>query len=139
MFVFFMWNEDNKLIIEYSKEDDINKSSFNNIIQIPTCILISGDLVFFATVVGKVNMSDYQVDWCNLSAREWSDKSHAKIMLWTVDLLKKLLKYKIVNKDMTSYEKKGSVKHYYLIPFLLKITFFYYFMQNLELRNLDFA
>ena len=59
MFVFFMWNEENKLVIEYSKEDDINKSSFNNIIQIPTCILISGDLVFFATVVGKVNMSDY--------------------------------------------------------------------------------
>ena len=59
MFVFFMWNEENKLVIEYSKEDDINKSSFNNIIQIPTCILISGDWEFFATVVGKVNMSGY--------------------------------------------------------------------------------
>ena len=62
--------KDNKLIIEYSKEDDINKSIFNNIIQIPTRILISGDLVFFATVVGKVNMSGYWYRWSNLSAKE---------------------------------------------------------------------
>ena len=38
MFVFLMWNEDNKLIIEYSNEDDITKSNFNSIIQIPTRI-----------------------------------------------------------------------------------------------------
>ena len=57
MCVFFMWNEDNKLIIKYSKEKDINKSSFNKIIQIPTRILISDYLAFFATVAGKVNMS----------------------------------------------------------------------------------
>ena len=102
IFVFFMWNEDNKLIIEYLKEDDINKSSFNNIIQIPTRILISGDLAFFATVVGKVNISDCWCHWCNLSIKEWSDKAHAKDMLWSVDLLKKSLNDKIVNKDMTS-------------------------------------
>ena len=62
IFVFFMWNEDNKLIIEYLKEDDINKSSFNNIVQIPTRILISDYLAFFTTVVGKVNMSSC---WCH--------------------------------------------------------------------------
>ena len=33
MFVLFMWNEDNKLIIKYSKEEDIDKSSYNKIIQ----------------------------------------------------------------------------------------------------------
>jgi len=31
--VFFMWNEDQNLIIKYSKEVDINKSSYNKIIQ----------------------------------------------------------------------------------------------------------
>ena len=36
--IFFMWNEDNKLIIEYSKEDDINISNFDNVTQIPTRI-----------------------------------------------------------------------------------------------------
>ena len=30
--------KDNKLIIEYSKEDDINISNFDNVIQIPTRI-----------------------------------------------------------------------------------------------------
>ena len=58
MFVFFMRNENNKLIIKYSKEEDSNKSSFNKLIRIPTRMLIPGNLVFFATVVGKVNMSD---------------------------------------------------------------------------------
>ena len=56
MCVYFMWNEDKRLIIKYSKEEDINKSSYNKIIQIQTRILISGDLVFFVTIVGKVNM-----------------------------------------------------------------------------------
>ena len=32
MFVYFMWNKDKKLIIKYSKEEDINKSLFNKII-----------------------------------------------------------------------------------------------------------
>ena len=51
MCVLFMWNEDNKLIIKYSKEKDINKLCFNKIIKIPTCILISDDLASFTTVV----------------------------------------------------------------------------------------
>ena len=81
MFVYFMWNEENKLIIEYSKEDNINKSSFNNIIQIHTRILISDDLEFFTAVVGKVNMSNCTYYWCNFSAKEWSNKSHTKRIL----------------------------------------------------------
>ena len=110
MFVYFMWNEDKKLIIKYSKEEDINKSIYKKIIQIKTRLLISGDLAFFATVVGKVNMSGCWCHWCNLSAKEWSDKSHIKGMSWTIHLLKKLCNDKDNNESMTSYEKKGSVK-----------------------------
>ena len=105
MFVFFMWNEDNKLIIKYSKEEDINKSSFNKIIQIPTRILISSDSVFFATVIGG-KMSSYWCHWYNLAAKEWYNKSHAKGMLWTGDLLKKVSNDKIINKDIISYGKR---------------------------------
>ena len=100
--IFFMWNEDNKLIIKYSKEEDINKSSFNKIIQIPTRILISSDSVFFATVIGG-KMSSYWCHWYNLAAKEWYNKSHAKGMLWTADLLKQILNDKTINKDMTFY------------------------------------
>ena len=85
-------NKDKKLIIKYSKGKDINKSLFNKIIQIKTRILISGDLAFFATSVGKVNMSGCWCHWCNLSAKEWSDKTHTKGMLWTIDLFKKIIK-----------------------------------------------
>ena len=60
------------------KEEDINKSIYKNIIQIKTRLLLSGDLALFATIVGKVNMSDCWCHWCNLSATEWSDKSHIK-------------------------------------------------------------
>ena len=62
IFLFFIWNEDKKIIIKYSQEENINKSSYNKIIQIKTRLLISGDLAFFATVVGKVNMSGC---WCH--------------------------------------------------------------------------
>ena len=84
-----MWNEGNKFIINYSKEGDINRLIYKNIIQIKTRHLISGDLAFFATVVGKVNISGCWHHWCNVSVKEWSDKSHTKGMLWTIDLLKK--------------------------------------------------
>ena len=33
-------------------------------------------------------------------------------MLWAIDLLKKLLNDKDNNKNITSYEKKGSVKQF---------------------------
>ena len=99
-----------KLTIKYSKEGDINKSIYKKVIQIKTRLLISGDLAYFATIVGKVNMSGCWCHWCNLSAKEWSDKSHIKGMLWTIDLLKKSFNDKENNVNKTRYEKKGSVK-----------------------------
>ena len=98
-----MWNEDNKLIIEYSKEENINKSSYNKIIQIQTLFLISGDSALFVTDDDKVNVSSCWCYWCDLSAKAWYDKSHTKVMLWTVDYLKKSLNDKFINKNMTSY------------------------------------
>ena len=92
IFVFFMWNEDKKLIIKYSKDEDINNSSYKKTIQIKTRLLISEDLTFFATVVGKVNKSGCWCCWCNLSAKEWPDKLYTEGMLWIVDLLKKIIK-----------------------------------------------
>ena len=53
MCAYFMWNENEKLIITYSKKEDINKSIYKQIVQIKPRFLISGDLAFFVTVVGK--------------------------------------------------------------------------------------
>ena len=110
MFVYFMWDEDKKLIIKYSKEGDINKSIYKKVIQIKTRLLISVDLAFFATVVGKVNMSGCLCHWCNLSPKEWSDKSHIKSDVMDNRFIKKIFNDKENNESMTYYEKKGSVK-----------------------------
>ena len=52
-----MWNEDTKLILKYSKSEDVHESNFRNIIKIQTRMLISESVAFFATIVGKVYMS----------------------------------------------------------------------------------
>ena len=70
-FVFLLWNEDDKLTIQYSTKDDCNASSYLKVIHITSRLLISGDLAFFATVVGKVNRSGCWCHWCNLSPFEW--------------------------------------------------------------------
>ena len=53
IFVYLLWNEDNKLTIYYSTIDDINESSYMKVIEIFTRLLISGDLAFFAARESK--------------------------------------------------------------------------------------
>ena len=89
MFVFLLWNEDDKLTIQYSTKDDCNESSFLKVIQISTRLLISGDLAYFATVAGKVNRSGCWCHWCNLSQFEWKNIHHEKGTLLTIDLMKR--------------------------------------------------
>ena len=56
--------------------------------QLQTYILISRDLVYFTTVVGKFNISSCWHHWCNFSSKEWSDESHSQETLWIIDLMK---------------------------------------------------
>ena len=44
-------------------------SSINKII--PTRILISENLVFFTTAIGKVDISGNWCHWCDISPKEW--------------------------------------------------------------------
>ena len=74
-----------------------DEDKYKKVIQIKIRLLISGDLSFSAIIVGKVNMSGCWCHWCNLSPKEWSNKSHTKGMLWTIDLLKK---YSMIKKTM---------------------------------------
>jgi hypothetical protein len=45
---------------------------------------IAGDLAFFATVLGKENMSTTWCTWCKLSKSQWSPEGHLKGELWTL-------------------------------------------------------
>ena len=52
--------------------------------SIPLRILISGDLVFFSTVVGKKYISGKWCHWCNLSPAEWGICDHEKGDMWSI-------------------------------------------------------
>ena len=55
-------------------------------------------------------MSDCWCNWCNLSSKEWSDKSHGKGLLYTIELMKESLNDQKINEQMTPYEINGYVK-----------------------------
>ena len=128
MFVYLLWSKDDKLTIQYSTKDDINESSYMKVIEISVRLLKSGDLVFFATVVGKVNRSSCWCRWCNLSSFEWEHIPYQKGILWTIDLMKTTLHDQVVNIKMTVNEKKVLTNHYYLILYRLKIVYLSYCM-----------
>lgn len=48
---------------------------------------IAGDLAFFATILGKPNMSPCWCTWCQLSKMQWSVEGHGAGLAWTVEKL----------------------------------------------------
>ena len=50
----------------------------NDSLSNPTRILVSVGLAFFATIVGKNNMSELWFHWCMLSTTEWENCDHEK-------------------------------------------------------------
>ena len=107
--LYFKWKEDGKLEVSYEEKDNDSLSNYVSHVSIPLRILISGDLAFFATVVGKKNMSGKWCHWCNLSVAEWEDCDHEKGDMWSIQLMKDNLKEQQINLDMTQNEKKGCV------------------------------
>ena len=48
-------------------------------------IAVTGDLAFYATMLGKPSMGAAWCTWCNLKAREWSVAHRTVGDLWTRD------------------------------------------------------
>ena len=105
--LYFKRKDDGKLIVSYEKKDNELLTNYISCISIPTRILISGDLAFFATIVGKNNMSGHWCHWCMLSPSEWENCDHEKGDKWTIQLIKYNLKKQLTYLDMVPYEKKG--------------------------------
>lgn len=68
------WNDNFDVLYDNNNilNDDLNKTSK----KLPTRIIMPGDLVYFATIVGNVNMSSYWYHWCDLSPKDWVNKNH---------------------------------------------------------------
>jgi hypothetical protein len=47
-------------------------------------VLVTGDLAYFAAILGKVNMAGGWCTWCGLSPKQWSPTDHGKGELWTL-------------------------------------------------------
>ena len=48
---------------------------------------MTGDLAYYAAVLGKPNMAGQWCTWCDLSKKEWIDVEHQKGNLWTLSLM----------------------------------------------------
>ena len=70
--------------------------------SLPLRILISGDLAFFATVVGKI--FGKWCHWYKLSPAEWENCDHEKGDMWSIQLIKDNLEEQRLNLDMIPSE-----------------------------------
>ena len=73
-------------------------------------VFITGDLAFYAAVLGKVNMAGNWCNWCDLRRAEWIKNNHTAGEWWTLEKMKQ------VRDDIadgvltnTSNNKKGCV------------------------------
>jgi hypothetical protein len=57
----------------------------------PVRLFLSGNLTFFATVLGKVNPSGSWCIWCDLARNNWEAAVHTSGDLWTIQTLKDVL------------------------------------------------
>ncbi len=55
--------------------------------SLPIRVFVTGDLAYFAAILGKVNMAGDWCTWCGLSAKEWSPEDHDKGELWTLEAM----------------------------------------------------
>jgi hypothetical protein len=55
-----------------------------------TWTLIAGDLAFYATILGKENVSSVWCTWCKLSKAGWAHEGHQPRECWTLDAMQQL-------------------------------------------------
>lgn len=93
---------DNDSIDRYSVTlyDNEDKNSYKS--QVGIRIFVTGDLAFYATVLGKINMSGFWCTWCNLRVAEWEKLDHERGTCWTL----KEIDNRRRNYELGAYEKK---------------------------------
>jgi hypothetical protein len=73
-------------------------------------VFVTGDLAYFAAILGKVNMAGDWCTWCGLSAKEWSPTYHDKSELWTLEAMVEVsLSISVGATNDTSADRRGCV------------------------------
>jgi hypothetical protein len=60
------------------------------VLNVPIRVFITGDLAFYATVVGKEGMDKAHCHWCKLPSAQWQTYGHAPGPKWTLEELKRV-------------------------------------------------
>jgi hypothetical protein len=60
------------------------------VLNLPNRMFITGDLAFYATMVGKEDMDKARCHWCKLPSSQWQTPGHAPGTKWTLQELKRV-------------------------------------------------
>jgi hypothetical protein len=66
------------------KNDDQDEQPLTVLSSLHIRVFVTGNLAYFAAILGKVNMAGGWCTWCGLSPKEWSPQDHEKSKLWTL-------------------------------------------------------
>jgi hypothetical protein len=69
------------------KNDDQDDQALTVLSSLHIRVFVTGDLAYFAAILGKVNMAGGWCTWCGLSPKEWSPTDHDKGQLWTLEAM----------------------------------------------------
>jgi hypothetical protein len=59
-------------------------------LSVPIQVFVTGDLAFYATVLGKEGMDKAHCIWCKLKRSEWQTPQHAPGVKWNLEELKRV-------------------------------------------------
>jgi hypothetical protein len=78
-------DENGSVVFRMKKDDRDDPAGLTILSSLPIRVFVTGDLAYFAAILGKVNMAGGWCTWCGLSPREWSPPDHDKGELWTLE------------------------------------------------------
>jgi hypothetical protein len=73
--------QDGNLTCRMKNGDD--EQSLIIITNLPIQVFVTGDLAYFAAILGEVNMAGDWCTWCGLLVKEWRPTVYDKGELWT--------------------------------------------------------
>jgi hypothetical protein len=76
----------------YAILDRTNRVHINDTLElsVPIHVFVTGNLAFYATVLGKEGMDKAYCTWCKLKCSEWQTCPHAPGMKWNLEELKQV-------------------------------------------------
>jgi hypothetical protein len=80
----------NGSVIFRMKNDNQDEPLMTTLSSLPIRVFVTGDLAYFAAILGKVNMAGGWCTWCQLSPKEWSPTEHDKGELWTLTAMEEV-------------------------------------------------